>query len=384
MLILINSKTKETVTIMRFNSSKKPTIGVEVELQLINPWTLDLAPASEEILKEFVGERQVSLEVHRSVIEVNSEIASSVKECYNSLKNKLLEVSVVADKLGLKVSTAGTHPFQKWAHRLVTSHDRYQYMYKKYQWLIRRMNVYGMHVHIGVESGDKAIMITSSMIRYLPHLLALSASSPYWQGIDTGVKSSRVSVMESFPHSGIPPIFPSWKSFVDYYHIMKKTGAIESLKDLYWHVRPNNYYGTIELRICDAMTKTEETMAVTALIQCLIVSIDEDINVGKSIFSEEERWIAPENNWIAAKDGLNGLIITNMKGHRKRISEEIEALIEKLLPIAYQLNCSEELLYLRVMLEQGNGADRQRIIYKETQSHQALVSHLIQEFHRSP
>lgn len=368
---------------LKFNSSKRPTIGVEIELQMIHPWTLDLAPGAEVLFKEFQGDPRVSSEMHQSMLEVNSVISSSIKECHASLKNKLLEIVAAAEKIGLKVSVAGTHPFQKWSDRLITNHGRYQNLYKKYQWLARRMNVYGTHVHIGVESGDKALKISSALVRYLPHLLALSGNSPFWQGIDTGMKSSRISVMESFPFAGLPPNFSSWSDLIKYYDVMKNSGAIESLKDLYWHIRPNNHFGTVEVRICDAMTDISEIIAVTALIQCLVVWIDDEIDNNKSSWSIEQYWITPENNWIAARDGLDGMIITNTQGHRKKISEEIHEIIDMLLPTAIELDCDNELLYLKTIIERGNGADRQRETYKKTQTQQAVVMQVMEEFYRS-
>lgn len=368
---------------LKFNSSKKPTIGVEMELQMVHPWTFDLAPGAEILLKEFQEDQRVTAEIHQSMVEVNSVIAASVKECYESLRHKLAEVVAVAEKMGLRISTAGTHPFQKWSDRLITGGDRYQSLHAKYQWLARRMNVYGTHVHIGVESGDKALNISSALVRYLPHLLALSANSPFWQGIDTGMKSSRISVMESFPFSGLSPIFSTWEDLIQYYDTLKHSGAIQSLKDLYWHIRPNNHYGTVEVRICDAMTNIWEVMAITALIQCLVVWIDEEIKNNKNNWSLKQYWIAPENNWIAARDGLEGMIITNLKGERKKIADELHEIVEKLLPTAMDLNCEEELLYIKTMMAIGNGADRQRAIYSKTQSHQAVVAGVMEEFHKS-
>lgn len=367
---------------LTFNSSKKPTIGVEIELQIIHPWTLNLAPGSEAVLKEFLGDKRITAEMHQSMLEVNSVISSSVKECHDSLKSKLFEVIEAAEKIGLKISVAGTHPFQKWSDHLISSVGRYQLLHKKYQWLIRRMNVYGTHIHIGVESGDKALLISSGLIRYLPHLLALSANSPFWQGIDTGMKSSRISVMESFPFSGLPPAFPDWTSFMGYYDTMKYSGAIQSIKDLYWHIRPSPSYGTIEVRICDAITNISEIIGLTALVQCLVVSIGREIDRDQYCFSREEHWIAPENNWIAARDGLEGMMICDLNGNRKKISEDINDLILRLQPIAVELDCEEELLSLKKIIEEGNGADRQRAIYSQTQSHQATVVHVMEEFHR--
>lgn len=367
---------------LKFNSSKKPTIGVEIELQIINPKTFDLVDSADLLLKMFKTDKRVTPEVHQSTVEINSEISLDVKECRTALTNKLLELTEQAEQMGLTLSMSGTHPFQKWNERLISNSTRYQNLHDKYQWLIRRMDVYGLHVHIGMEDKNKTLLMTKAMIRYLPHLLALSANSPFWQGMDTGMDSSRITIMESFPFSGLPFPFSSWAEFTYYFETLKTAGAIQSLKDLYWHIRPNAHFGTLEFRICDSMTNLSETMALTALIQCLVVWLDNDLerHLANGGWSLESHWIAPENNWIAARYGLSGVITKNLQGEKIQIAEEVAELIEILLPTAQHLNCEEELLYLKVILEQGNGASRQRKIYAETNSFESVVMSLQEEF----
>jgi len=354
---------------------------VEIELQLLDPETLDLTPQSEKILAEcqMEGDQRVKAEIHQSMIEIDSEISSDVKQCRGFLTERLVRLNGIAEKLGLYLAVTGTHPFQRWQERLISNNDRYQNLHEKYQWLIRRMNVYGMHVHVGVESGDRALAICSAMTKYLPHLLALSANSPFWHGVDTGMQSSRVNILDAFPFAGLPLLASTWQEFEHYYDTLHQVGAIKSFKDLYWYVRPNLLYGTVEVRICDAMTTLDETMAVAALIHCLIVKINEDLDSGIK-WTQQHHWIAPENQWIAARDGMEGMIIVDLEGRRQKISEEVLELIDQLLPVAKTLNCQEELYFLNQLIKLGNGAQRQKNIFKETGSFKDVVAKARDEF----
>jgi len=353
------------------------TIGVEIELQLLDPKTFDLIPVSENLLKEcrINGLDRVKAEIHRSMLEIDSEISSDIKEARNYLEDRLVALNSIAESSGVQLCMTGTHPFQQWKDRLISKSDRYEFLHEKYQWLVRRMNVYGLHVHVGMPSGDRALAVSQAMIQYLPHLLALSANSPYWQGIDTGMQSSRVSIMEAFPFSGIPPYFKSWNDLQYFFNTMYRVGSITSLKDLYWYIRPNLDFGTIEFRICDVMSTLSETMAVVALIHCLVARVNKQLDEGLSQeWSQELHWIAPHNLWIAARDGLEGNIIIDLEGGSANISNSILDLVEQLSSIANDLSCLEELEYLKRMVFQGNGAQRQRAVYAETSSLLQVVS----------
>jgi carboxylate-amine ligase len=283
----------------------------------------------------------------------------------------------------LKLAIAGTHPFQLWADRLISENDRYERLHRKYQWLVQRMNVYGLHVHVGVQSGELALAISYALAPYLPHLLALSANSPFWQGKDTGMQSCRCSIMESLPYSGPPPLFQSWAEFEKYYEALHTVGAISSIKDLYWYIRPNLEYGTLEFRICDAISTLDETMAVVALIQCLVCSASEDIktNPTKSSYNREFQWIIPENQWNAARYGLKA-IVAMPDGRKENIADGILQLIKRLTPTAEKLDCLEDLMHIQHMVEQGNNAEKQRRLFQTTQSLQALVSSSISDFEK--
>ncbi|MDR3623519.1 MAG: YbdK family carboxylate-amine ligase [Chlamydiales bacterium] len=372
---------------LKFNGSATSTIGLEIELLILDAQTLELTPQSESLLDlcDSYGLQRVKAEIHQSMIEIDSEISANVKECREFLRNRMRQLHEIAEEKGLKLAIMGTHPTQRWTDRLISKNERYQYLHEKYQWLARRMNVCGMHVHVGVEDGKKALAISQVMIRFLPHLLALSANSPFWQGIDTGMHSSRVNIMESFPGAGLPILFNDWKEFNHYYHTLKMAGTIISFKDFYWFIRPNPEYGTIEFRICDAMSSLDETMSLVALIHCLVVWVSEGIEIMPDAFkwSKEQHWLATENQWIAARDGLSGLIITNLEGKQEKIADEVLNLVNKLSPIAVKLDCFEELQGLKHIIINGNGAEKQRKIYDKTQSFKDVISAAIREYQLS-
>lgn len=369
---------------LKFQGSDKPTIGVELEFQIIDPHTYDLSPQFESIIQlcEQNGVERIKPEFHQSMVEIDSEIATDVKECREFLKNRFVQLRDAVEAQGLRLASTGTHPFQYWPDRLISNYDRYKNLHEKFQWLLRRTNVYGIHVHVGVPTGDCALAVSQAMIRYLPHLLALSANSPFWQGIDTGMQSSRITIMESFPLAGLPHNISKWEDFEHYYQTLLQVGAIQSIKDIYWFIRPNTNYGTIEFRICDAMSDLSEIMAVVALIQCQVVTIMENLGNpdAQEPWSTEHYWIAPENQWIAARDGLDGMIITDLKGTRRKIADEVLDLTEKLSPIAAKLNCLEELQDLRKIVRKGNGAQRQRQAFAEASSLKEVVAASMQEF----
>lgn len=213
---------------IQFFGSPRPTIGVEIEIQLIDPETRDLTPESIALLELCRARRieRVKAEITQSMVEIDTEISNDVKECRIYLDKRIAQIRSVAQELGLHLAVSGTHPFQHWSQRKIYPSERYQYLLDKFQWLARRLTVYGLHVHIGVEGGEKAIAISNAAIRYLPHLLVLSASSPYWEGIDTGMQSSRAGVIESYPISGLPYYFPNWQEFEKYCDTLLHTGAI--------------------------------------------------------------------------------------------------------------------------------------------------------------
>jgi glutamate---cysteine ligase / carboxylate-amine ligase len=367
-----------------FVGSPAPTLGVEVELQLIDPESRDLVNRSEDLLARCSarGLERVKAEITLSMVEVDTEISRDVKECRGYLEKRLRELQAVSHEAGIRLASSGTHPFQLWTNQSIFPSERYRYLEEKYQWLARRLSVFGLHVHVGVESGEKAIAIGNAAVRYLPHLLALTASSPYWQGVDTGMQSCRMAVMQSFPISGLPYYFPDWQEFEKYCDTLLHSEAIVSLKDLYWFIRPSPDFGTLEFRICDGIPTLSETIAIAAMIQALVVWIDEGFAKGSrsKTISMRRYWIAPENLWSAARDGLDAQVIISEDGKRRRLADDILNLLEQLTPVAKKLNSLEELMLIKTMIGRGNSAQRQRAVYRENQDYAKVVDSVIEEF----
>ncbi len=370
-----------------FSGSDKPTLGVELELQLVETSSLDLLPFSERLLDvcQKLGIDRVKPETHKSVIEIDTDICNDVKECSDEMQGRMQNLIQVTEALRIDLNVTATHPFQRWPERQISNVERYQNLYEKYQWLFRRMNVLGLHVHVGVPTGEIALAICRAITPYLPHLLALSANSPYWQGVDTGMQSSRLNIMDSFPFSRMPNHVTNWKEFEHYYSTLKSAGAVGAVKDLYWFARPNLSFGTVEIRICDAMTTLWENMAIVALIHCLIVWLSENDAIHYIYQKEhvEYSWLSSDNQFTAARDGLDGMIIVSLDGKRQKISDGILELLEKLEPISRRLRCEKELQDIRHILSEGNGAERQRKIFGETGSLKEVVSHSIKTFKES-
>ena len=357
---------------LNFVASQSLTLGVEIELQLLNPDTLDLIAKSEKIL-EMCGERKidrVKAELHQSMLEVDTPICENVKQCKKSLCETIQTVYELCNQSNLLISVSGTHPFQQWSERQIYPNPRNCYLASKFRWLARRMNVYGMHLHIGIKDKNQGIQLVNGLIPYLPLFLALSSSSPFWQGIDTGFHSCRLGIIESFPYSGVPPFFNDWNEFENYYDILRQAGAVQSTKDLYWFIRPNAKFGTIEIRIFDAMPTIMETVALIALAQCIAKNIIDNPDQEKNPYYH---WIAPSNILIASRDGLDGVIITEKSGKKQKIKEQAYACLQNLTSTARDLNCLEEFIFIETILKNGTSSQRQKKAFEETQNLQAVV-----------
>ncbi|MDO8494402.1 MAG: glutamate--cysteine ligase [Deltaproteobacteria bacterium] len=367
-----------------FKGSRKPTIGVEVEVQLVDREMFDLVPASPQILQKLktkAEKEHIKSELTQAMVEINTDISRTVAEVGDGLRAKFDLLRQLAAGQNLEILVAGTHPFQQWREQKVFPSDRYQAIVDKFQWLARRLTIFGLHVHIGIPTGDRAIAVINALINYIPHLLALSASSPFWSATDTGMESCRVAVFESMPTGGLPYFFVDWKEFQRYHKALQETGAIHSIKDIYWDIRPHYDFGTIEVRICDGIPTLQETLGLVALIQCLVVWIDSQYRKGKRSrqIHMQHYWVAPENKWQAARYGLDGNIILAEGKKRKYLREDIADLLETLRPVAKELQCERELAYVEEILKNGPSSTRQRRIYKETGSLTKVVQSLVGE-----
>ena len=367
----------QTRTRIPFLGSERPTIGVEVEIQIIDPHSWDLKQASVSLLERLDSPR-IKQELTQSTIEINTGICQQVAEATEDLRNSMQLLYKVGEELDCTFAAAGTHPFANWRDQLIYPNERYQMLVERIQWPARRLLIYGLHVHVGISSGEKAIAIGNAMTNFLPHLLALSASSPFTEYRDTGLASTRTKIFEAMPTAGLPYRLANYGEFQAFMNALIRAGAIQSIREIWWDIRPHTNFGTLEVRICDALSTLQETAAMVALIQSLIVWLDDLYTSG--IFVDLLRpWIVRENKWRAARYGLDASIIVNNRGDQAPITEEIIRLLHILHPVSQRLHCEKELQDIELILQNGASYQRQRKVYEQAGKYTDVVQHLVKE-----
>ncbi|SSC24619.1 Putative glutamate--cysteine ligase YbdK, partial [Klenkia terrae] len=349
-----------------FTSSERASLGVEWELQLIDRETRQLTSGATEILAELKPDDadehpKAKHELLQSTIEIITGICGTVAEAKADLAGTLAEVVTAADRRGLGVMCAGTHPITDWQTQQISPKERYEQLIEKMQWLARRLQIFGVHVHVGVRSPDKIIPIVNALTQYVPHFLALSASSPYWVGADTGLASARSKVFEGMPTAGLPYQLSGWDGFERYMETLISTHAIESVREVWWDIRPHPDFGTVELRICDGLPTLDEIGAVAALSQCLVEQFDREIDRGYTL-PVPASWVLRENKWRAARYGLDAEIIVDDRGTVQPVREALRDLVDQLTPTAKKLDCLDELHDVLRILEVGGSYQRQRAV----------------------
>ncbi|RBY93499.1 carboxylate--amine ligase [Blastococcus sp. TF02-8] len=347
-----------------FRSSQRASLGVEWELQLVDRETRELAPGAVEILEELRPEGaeehpKAKHELLQSTVEIITGVCTTVREAKADLAGTLAEVVAAADRHGRGVMCAGSHPFTRWDTQQISPKERYAQLVERMQWLARRLQIFGVHVHVGVRSPDKAIPIVNAMTQYLPHFLALSASSPFWAGCDTGLASSRTKVFEGMPTGGLPHQLADWAEFEEYMETLIRAGAIESVREVWWDIRPHPDFGTVELRVCDGLPTLDEIGAVAALTQCLVEQFDTQLDRGYTLPTPAE-WVVRENKWRAVRYGLEAEIVVDDQGTVRPVREAITQLVEELMPTAKRLDCEAELRDVLRILDLGASYQRQR------------------------
>jgi carboxylate-amine ligase len=375
-LSLVSDKAKDEID---FRSNGVLTLGVEIELQMIDPQTLNLASRAEELLKETQHLRKVKPEFYLSTVEINTDKCTTVQEVERDLRETINGLIPIGDELGIAFSTTGSHPFAKYSDCIISPTERYQEMIDRNQWLTRRMTVYGLHVHLGMESGDDCIRYNNFFMYFLPHLLALSGSSPFWQGTDTGLASCRPTTYEALPTAGQPYHVRNWNDFEHLYESLKKCGSIKVLKDLWWDLRPSPGFGTLEIRVCDGCATLYETLAITAFIHLLAHWFADHGSWMESV-NYPPRWLSRENKWRVMRYGLDAELVMNTDGKTKFLREDMAEWIEKLQPYAKKLGYKTYLAHLNTLLEKGTSSERQRRVFQQTQSLEEVVKLTIREF----
>jgi len=355
-----------------FSSSARSSLGVEWELELIDLETRQLSSASNEILAELAEESgnpggehpKAKHELLQSCVEVITGICGTVAEARADLAETVAQVQAAASRRGLGVMCSGSHPTTDWATQLISDKERYHALVERNQWMARQLQIFGVHVHVGVRAPEKVIPIVNALLSYLPHLLALSASSPYWIGCDTGLASYRSKVFEALPTAGLPYQLSGWDDFERYMEVLINTRAIESVREVWWDIRPHPGFGTVELRICDGLPTLDEITAIAAISQCLVELFDHQLDRGYSL-PEPRAWVVRENKWRAARYGLDAEIVVDAKGTVQPIRKAIVDMVEELTPVARRLGCLAELELVPRILDLGASYQRQRSVAAE-------------------
>ncbi|MBC7678625.1 MAG: glutamate--cysteine ligase [Pseudorhodobacter sp.] len=366
-----------------FESSATSTLGVEWELQLVSSATRQLTSGASEILAELSpgGEHPTAKhELLESTIEVITGICSTVAEATADLAGTIAQLRPLVEARDLKLMCAGTHPLTDWATQTISPSPRYAKLVEDMQWLARQLQIFGVHVHVGVRSPEKVIPIVNALTAYVPHLLALSASSPYWIGRDTGLASARSKVFEGLPTAGLPYQLGGWDEFERYMETLLSTGTIGSIKEVWWDIRPHPTFGTVELRICDGLPTMQEIGMVAALSQCLVDQLDRELDKGYTL-PTPKGWVVRENKWRAARYGLDATIIRGEDEQTVPVRDALRELVHDLGPTSQRLGCVEELAAVEAQLETGASYQRQRAVAAAHDGDlTAVVDSLIAEF----
>jgi len=359
---------------------EKFTLGIEEEYMVVNPETRELASHDQRIVEiaSQIIQDKVKAEMHQAVVEVGTGICSNVEEAAAEIRYLRKTVSEVAGSLGLKIGAAGTHPFSHWTHQLITPNPRYDAIVNEMQEAARSNLIFGLHVHVGIKDKDMAIHIMNVVRYFLPHIFALSTNSPFWEGRNTGFKSFRTKVFDKFPRTGIPDQFNSWDDFKNYVNLLIRTNCIDNAKKIWWDVRVHPFFDTIEFRICDVPMRTQETVAITALIQALVVKLYL-LRLKNMSFIMYTRSLVNENKWRASRYGLDGKLIDFGKQEEVETRALILELLEFVDDVLDDLGSRNAISYIHTILEQGTGADRQLEIFRETKSLPNVVDYILQE-----
>lgn len=365
--------------------SSGPTLGIEWEVQLIDAQTrllrqdAGLVLAGLRGLEESGEHPKMRHELMQSTVEVVTGICGTVAEAKADLAMTIKELQRTAEPHGIVLAAAGTHPLSDWRDAKMAPSQRYSELVEQLQWPARRLQTMATHVHVGLRDADRAMPIINALAAYLPHLLALTASSPYWSGIDTGLASCRSIVFGSLPNTGPPPGLPDWKSFEDYMGTQLRAGTIRTIKEVWWDVRPHPDFGTIETRIADAVPTFREVGMLAAIVQCLVQLFDAQLDRGYQLPSRSS-WVIRDNKWRATRYGLDAVVITDDSGATAPLRDEVFELLRDLEPVAWRLGCVEELAVASEVLEYGASSERQRAVHAADADLTSVVDALVTEF----
>jgi glutamate---cysteine ligase / carboxylate-amine ligase len=359
----------------------KFTIGIEEEYQTIDPLTRDLrSHIQAELLEkgQKILQERVKAELHQSVVEVGTGICNNIKDAKAEVKELRRHIIGLARENGLRVASVATHPFADWKVQEISPDDRYKNIVEDMQLVARANLIFGLHVHIGIEDRETAIHMMNHARYFLPHILALSTNSPFWLGMNTGLKSYRCKVFDKFPRTNIPDYFPSWGEYENFIKLLIKTNCIDNAKKIWWDIRPHPFFNTLEFRVCDIPMRADETIALAALIQATVAKLYK-LYAANQGFRLYRRALIMENKWRAARYGLEGKLIDFGKQKEVPARDLVNEYLDFVDDVVDELDSREELEYIRRIVETGSGADRQLRVFQETGDLKKVVDYIIEE-----
>ncbi|MDX6693145.1 MAG: glutamate---cysteine ligase / carboxylate-amine ligase [Blastocatellia bacterium] len=355
------------------------TLGIEEEFQIVDPGTRELRSRVSEFLEEgkmLLGE-QLKPEMIQSMIEVGTGICANIQEARADISRLRGIISFLARKKGLEIVAASTHPISHWQDQKIFDDERYELLVEEIQMVARSLLIFGLHVHVGISDPERAIHIMNAARYFLPHMLALSTSSPFWMGHNSGLKSYRSEVFKKFPRTDIPDHFDSNASFQRYIDLLVRTNCIDNGKKIWWDVRPHPFFPTLEFRVCDIPTRVDDTLAIAALFQAIVAKLNKliDKNLGFRLY---RRMLVQENKWRAVRWGLDGKMIDFGKQKEVPVRDLILELLDFVDDVLDELGSRKEVEHIHTILERGTSADEQLRVYKETGDLKAVVDLLIE------
>ena len=356
-------------------TSKGYTLGIEEELMIVDGETLELSNAIEQLLEDS-ADGEIKPELMESVLEISTKPCEDVGEAGVALRSLRRQVRDTADKKGLVIGSAGTHPLARWEDQRITAAPRYRDLVDALRFVARQEIIFGLHVHVGLDDPNKAIHVANGMRVHVPILLALSANSPYWRGDDTGLASTRMPIFRAFPRVGIPPYYEDWDDYVERIGFMVDAGVMEDYTWLWYDVRPHPNFGTVEIRAMDAQTHVEHTLGLAALIQAMVKELAEHYDEGKDL-SDYPYEMLDENKWLASRHGLEGELVDLPERKMVPAKELARRLYDRLREHAQDLGAADELEGVLDLLEHGNGAYRQRKVYAANRDFTELLQDIV-------
>ena len=356
-------------------------IGIEEEYQTIDPETRDLrSHIHAEIIQKGRTrlEERVKPEMHQSVVEIGTGVCRNIQEARAEILDIRQQMVTLARQNGLRLSAGGTHPFSHWIDQDIYPDDRYRTIVEDLKIVARANLIFGLHVHIGIEDRETAIQLMNGARYFLPHILALSTNSPFWLGMETGLRSYRCKVFDKFPRTNIPDLYSSWSEFDNYVNLLIKTNCIDNAKKIWWDIRPHPHFPTLEFRICDMPMRLDETIAIAALCQAVIAKLYQ-LHERNLSFRHYSRSLIMENKWRAARYGLEGKMIDFGKQEEVPVRQLIQEIREFVDDVVQELGSQKEIGYIDTILERGSGADRQLKVFHETNDLKKVVDYMISE-----